>query len=237
MPNLVTPRMLLAETPFAGEGVSLYAQQGTSIQYRTPCVFNGLILPSGSGKLRQNPIPRTTRVAFVSSPAVAIDYEFPPEWSGSQVAVNVRTFADGIENDDFEGLQVIRLNGDGDLVNEILGTATLLQAEKRDGGKCLLRFRYDPSVEGIQPATFVATKTAGPGTVADVSTSYLSASWGGTSGRVYELVTPALTDGEDYTFKIQAVNGPVSQDLITGITFTADSSGPPAPSNLSIAES
>lgn len=225
MPHLIGKRMFVSETPFAGSGVSLYAQLGSDLVYRRPLPYRGHVLPAADSPLRAATLSRTTRVAFVSAPDTAIDYTFPAAWLGQQITLNVRTFADGIENDDLNA-RTLTLNEDGEIVDAILGTAVLIAIEKRDGGIVRIRFAYLPSRDGLPPVTFAGIKTAGTGSVADVSADYVAGT------RVYELDTPALTDGEAYTYKIQAVNGSVTADLVPGITFTADGSGPPEPTGL-----
>jgi hypothetical protein len=227
MPNLLTPRMLLADLPFEGAGVSLYAGVG-AIRYRNPAVIGAAVLPSGSGKLGKNPIPRTERLAFVADPDTELRYTLPAEWLGQTVLLNLRPFADGIENDG-GAAQQITLDGAGELVSEIRGTAILIgDPLPLDGGGVRIRFRFFPSIEGIPPEEFHAIKTAGSGTVEDGTVAYAR------NQKIYEIDTPALTDGGSYTFKIQAVAGTTVADLITGIAIVADAAGPPAASGLTI---
>lgn len=223
MPNLIQRNMILADNPFDGNGVSLYADAGETIHYRRPAVMNGRLIPSGSSKLRQNPIPRTERVAFVLAPETEIPYTIPEGWADETVTLQVRTFRDGVENEAIDGTKTFALDGSGVPVTDITGTAVLLSTRKMDGGVVEIRFQwYEGS--GLPADTFQLIRTAGPTSPSNI---VFDASGSG----VYAVETAALSDASAYTFKIRAVNGSTTKDVLTGISVTADATGPSAPTS------
>lgn len=224
--RLFGPVTLLVETPFDGQGVSLYANTGTEVVYRRPALFGLPLLGADEGsRLRSAedvdvPLPKTTRVAFVAAPAETLDYEFPPEWAEQQVSINIRTFRDGIENEDIAA-ETFVLDADSELASQLSGTATLLSVELRDAGVVRIRWSW-VNTGDIEPESFTLIRTAGPTTPAD-------AEFAATGDGVYEFDTDELSDAGAYTFKIQAAGGVVTADILTGITFTPDATGPDAP--------
>ena len=224
--RLFGPVTLLAETPFSGGGVSLYANFGTQVIYRKPAFFGLPLLGADEGsRLRSEepvdtPLPKTMRVAFVASPAETLDYEFPPEWAEQQVSINLRTYRDGIENEDISG-ETFTLNSDIEVEAQLTGVATLLSVELRDAGVVRIRWSW-VNTGDIEPESFALIRTAGP-------TSPVDAEFAATGDGVYEFDTDELSDAGAYTFKIQAAGGSVTADILTGITFTPDATGPDAP--------
>lgn len=229
--------LLLIETPFAGEGVSLYAAQGSTVQYRRPIFFGGnslgkrklggvLRLPTdsriSSSEDLDVPLPRTLRVASAASPDVSLDYAVPVGWYSGNVALNLRTFKDGIENEDIS-VSVVTLNGSGEFDASLAGTAVLLGTEQRDGGVVRIRFSWK-NTGTLTPTSIKLIRTAGPTSPADQTYAY--------SGDAnYTIDTTALSDASAYTFKIQMVVSSPSTtlDVLTGISITADATGPTAP--------
>ncbi len=49
--------------------------------------------------------------------------------------------------------------------------------------------------------------------------------------QVIEIDTPALLDSGPYTYKIQASLSAVTDDVLTGVSVTADATGPDAPAS------
>lgn len=214
-----------AAQPFIGSGVSLYAALGSTLNYRNRRIIRAAIKGTSGETNLGGTIAKTTRVASVSDPATEISYTFPVSWQGEQVAINLRTYADGVENADISGLRVVTLAVDGSLESAIVGTATLLSTQQRDGGVVRIRFRWDQG-DGLEPVTFQAIRTAGPTSPSSAETDYLGS---GPSQGVHEIDTPALSDAAAYTYKITAVNGSETLDCLTGIAITADATGPIAP--------
>ena len=208
--------IIYTAAPFAGQGASLYVSLGTSVQYRD------LSLDFGTSLGALPDVTKTTRVDSVSSPATGITFPIDPAWVGQTISVDVRTYKDDVENES-TGFRTIVLDGSGDETNTIDGEAVLLDTEIRDGGVVRIRFAWIPSLTGLQPTTFTAIRTAGP-------TSPSNIVYNATPGqRVSEIETGALSDASPYTYKIQAANGATTLDVLTGITFTADATGPTAP--------
>lgn len=203
--------------PFDGSGTSLYVTVGSAVQYRELRVISRSPRPLPA-------ITKTSRVAAAADPAVSIEYSLPAGLASQQIAVDVRRYADDWEQlNDNAYIQTRVLDASRDDDTGILGTAQLLSTEIRAGGIVRLRFRYLPSASGLTPETFTASRTAGPTTPDDVAIVYDS------TAPFQEIDTPALSDASAYTYKITAASGAVTLDVLTGITFTADASGPPAP--------
>lgn len=209
--------------PFAGNGTSLYVSIGATVQYRNLRVI-------ARRPARGLPaVTKTSRVANVSDPTAEIAYSLPAALASQEITIDVRRHADDWENLTNNAYTQTRiLDGSRDDDTGILGTAILLETEIRAGGIVRLRFRYLASPDGLQPVTFAAVRTVGPTSPDDVSIDYDE------TRQVFEIDTPALSDASPYTYKITATNGAVSIDLLTGITFTADATGPTAPSGSAL---
>lgn len=209
-----THRTIYNAQPFAGQGVSLYVTIGNSVLYREQCLMCG----SGLGTIPTG--EKTTRIDSVSSPASNITVPEDPDWLGEAISIDIRTFKDDVENES-TNWQTITLDGGGAPVIAIEGAATFLDATPRVGGVVRLRFVWVSSPTGLQPVTFTAIRTAGPTSPANAVKS--------AGPRIIEIDTPALSDAAPYTYKIRATNGAVTRDILTGIVFTADATGPVAP--------
>lgn len=221
---------VFSATPFSGRGVSIYA--GTPpLRYRNMTILQRKIVLQ---KRTLFPVTKTSRVASQAGSAgdaitPAVDLS---AFAGQTIAVDVRHYADNVENQASHP-RLITLDGSGDVVTEIRGVAVELNHEVRAGGIVRIRFRWIPSPDGTQPDLFRIARTAGPTSPADVTTAVRSARNG---AGIYEIDTPALSDASAYTYKVQAENtaGTVTKDLLTGISITADATGPTAPGSLSI---
>lgn len=229
MARILGKYLLLAERPFEGEGVSLYAESGTSVRFRRPMLINSrfgfLAIPTDSRFLMTPDgefLPKTLRVGFAAAPEESIDYTVPPAWYPGNVALSLRTFKDGIEN---EGISVkaVTLNASGEFDASLAGTAALLSREQRDGGVVRIRFSWVNSGT-LTPTSIKLIRTAGPTSPADQTYAYVG-------DGVYEIDSTALSDASAYTFKIQMVVASPSTtlDVLTGISMTADATGPTAP--------
>lgn len=229
--RLVPTRCTRSHAPFSGSGASLYLGVGSAdaISYRNLRAWpvGGTFTAGAGSKIGGTNTQKTARVASVSSPTTTITYAIPSTYWGQTVYLQVRTFASDCENETILNPQAVTLDGSGNSVNAILGTALLLAQTKLDGGQVRLRFRYVPAVSGIQPTQFRAHRTAGPTSPADATVSY--------SGyqQIYEIDTPALSDASPYTYTISAENGATTSNLLTGISVQADATGPTAPTLLS----
>ncbi len=221
------------DQPFTGQGASLYASIGSAIQYR-----NIRLLGRGRRRGRKHWIKgtggnhdiaavsvlKTARVASVTYNTTEIPHALPASYANQTAIWDVRHYKDDVENEVSNYRTVsVELDANRDPVTAIHGTAELLDQEVRAGGVVRLRFLYKPALDGVQPTQFVATRTAGPTSPADATVSYR------TGQRIVEIDTPALSDSSAYTYTIRAENGATTKNVLTGISVTADATGPPAP--------
>lgn len=207
--------------PFSGAGVSVYATIGTTVRYRNIRVISGSIVRGTEFDCGASSVLKTARITSVSSPADDVSFDKTP-YIGQTVSIDIRTYRDNVENEHAGGV-TMTLDGSGDPVSSIDGTATLLATEQRDGGIVRIRFIWLPALTGLQPSTFTAIRTAGPSSPANVDYT------AGTGRQLIEIDTPALSDASPYTYKIRATSGATTSDVLTGISVTADATGPSAP--------
>lgn len=228
--------------PFAGAGESLYqsAVDG-SVRYRNLRVVPGAVRRrrrgggiKGSGGVHDiaaASVLKTNRVDSVTEPTAAGFSVDTSAISGIPGAVtwDVRRFDSHVENET-EGFRTatVELDANGDEVGTIYGTAVLLSQTPLAGGAVKFRVRYTASRKGTTPVLLRASRTAGPSSPADATTTF-----DGTS-QVVEITTPALSDASAYTYTISAENSgaTITADLITGISVTADATGPTAPTEV-----
>ncbi len=130
------------------------------------------------------------------------------------------------ETDNYR-IRQLTTDAEGDDTNVILGTATLLNYEQRDGGIVRIRFRWEPSADGVQPDTFTAIRTAGPTSPANAAVTVEPG-----VPLLIELDTPVLSDASAYMYKIRASLASVTADVLTGVSITADATGPAVPSGV-----
>jgi len=222
---------MFSAQPFSGSGASLYLASGVTdpgenaIQFRKTRLFGNHFLRGPETAIGSTGITKTNRIDSVSDPTAEFSLSLTG-YENKTLRLQVRTFKDDVEAEHNFRSAVVVIDGAGEDDTGILGTATLLSAQKRAGGIVRLRFIYNKALTGHQPDTFTAMRTAGPTSPADVPITALDAP------RVtYEIDTPALTDAGTYTYKIQASVGLITADVLTGISITADASGPPAPTS------
>lgn len=207
--------------PFTGQGVSLYITTGTTVKYRRLRLIAGSILRGTEFDCGASSVLKTARLTSAVSPVASFSVA-KATYAGTTISIDVRQYKDGVENETV-GYQTITLDGSGDPVAAINGTATLLSTEQRDGGIVRIRFVWLPALTGLQPETFTAIRTAGPTSPANVDYT------AGTGRQLIEIDTPALSDASPYTYKIRATSGATTSDVLTGISVTADATGPTAP--------
>lgn len=224
--------LVLADRPFAGGlGAALYLGRGSAsaIEYRRNRLLDGatsLVPLLSMYPLGAASVPKTPAVDLVKSPTTALEATIPAGWLPGDVWANVRTHQADIENETIYHPRRLNADGSGDVVDAVLGTARVLGLDKRDAGGLRIRWIYAASVDGLQPEYFLCRKTAGPTTVASITTAAID------GGRDYAFELAGLQDGGVYTFAIDAVAGTITTTLLTGIDFTADAAGPPAVSGL-----
>lgn len=220
-------RIVLGNRPFAdGIGASLYI--GTageeSINYRRNRIsqHNSPFWPLSTSIIDPGAetVPKCQAVAQVTSPTAQLTFDLPPEMFDSTVWYQVRTFKDDRENDSIYRPRSLTTDENGDTVNVIVGTATLVSIQPRDNGGVRVRFNWTASRNGVQPKSFSLVKTAGGGTVPTVTaTAYVGK-------REYTIDVDGLADGVTYTFSLTATRGATTITLLTGLTCLVDASGP-----------
>lgn len=211
--------------PFTGAGVSLYVTAGSSVQYRNLRLIHGSILRGTEFDCGGTSVLKTARKTFAASPVTEITATIDPS---DTYEVDIRTYRDNVENEsDNYRTRSVTVDGSGDDTSTIQGTATLLDYEKRDGGIVRIRFQWEPAADGVQPDTFTAIRTAGPTSPANASVTVDAG-----IRLLVEIDTPVLSDASAYTYKIQASLSAVTADVLTGISVTADATGPAAPSGV-----
>jgi len=138
------------------------------------------------------------------------------------VTLALRTYKDGFENEDLT-IKTVTLNASGEFDASLAGTATLLSTQQRDGGVVRIRFSWE-NTGSLTPTSIKLIRTAGPTSPADQTYAYVG-------DGTYEIDTTALSDASAYTFKIQMVvaSPSTTADVLTGISVTADATGPVAP--------
>lgn len=226
--RLLTRRSIRSHRPFQGQGASLYLASGSIDPGADAILFRRqrLAVPFLQGPestIGGTNVQKTARVGSCSDPTAQIAYTLPGKLANKVVWLQVRTFLSDVENESNYRPARIELNGSLAAPGSIDGTAELLNQEQRDGGVVRIRFRWIPATTGTQPTQFTAIRTAGPTSPANVVVAVDD------SESVYELDTPALLDSAPYTYKIQAAAGSLTKDVLTGITVTADATGPTAP--------
>ena len=224
-------RVLLANRPFQGDlGISLYVgtPDAAAIRYRR----NKVVCPGVSWRPVSTTetidpgaatVPKCQRVASVLSPDTEIPYTLPAALQNVPLAVQIRTYQGDYENESTYRPVITSTDSGGDSVDEILGAATILGADKRDAGGVRVRFVYTASRSGLQPTQFALVQTSGPGSLADAVIDSTS--------RMNSIDIDSLTDGSTYGWRLEARNGTVTANL-GSVTFTADAAGPGDPTGL-----
>ncbi len=236
--RLRNARQMFNDRPFDGDGISVYASVGESVQYRKMRLTGCRRRSGRSGRSRQlwmkgqggnhdiaNGVTKTARIGTGSASPLVVD--IPAEFASQELTLDLRRYKDNVENESTNFRTVaLELDSNRDLVGTVAGSAELLDTEIRAGGNVAIRFRFKPDISGTQPDTFSAVRTAGPTSPSDVTVNYDAAQ------RIYEIIVPGLSDASAYTYKVTAdTSGGLTTDLLAGITFTADATGPPAPTS------
>lgn len=214
-------RRIYSHRPFQTEGVSLYLAAGVSDPGASAIVYRNdrMDLPVSMRAFRTS---KTNRVAFQAAPTESFTFDVSA-YAGQSLRLQLRTCLDDAECEVSQGTRLLTLNGSGNDVTGVAGSLVLLESEVRAGGDVRLRTRYTPSVSGVQPTSFTASRTAGPTTPSNVTVSY-------SGGDVYlDFDFTGLSSASAYTFKIFATASATDYDMLTGINVTADTTGPTAP--------
>lgn len=224
MSRLKCDNTMYNDKPFTGDGYSLYATIGNTVQYRNKRLLCGNPLGSAELDFGATSVLKTARRDTVEP---GDTWSIPSAFNTETVTFDVRRYKDDVENETYNYRTVtLDIDGSGDGQADIYGTGTLVATEIQAGGIVVLRMRYYRADNGIQPNLFRLTRTAGPTAPADVTVSQTVV----TPSDIITFTTGALSDSSAYTFKIVAENDSTTKDLITGISVTADATGPTAPS-------
>lgn len=207
--------------PFAGEGLSLYVTEGTSIRYRRLRLG-----PRGGSCLRQGwsgRNRRTLRVAAFSASSgsqVLLTWPIPADLAGRTVSIDVRHYRNDVESLVSDPV-LLTLDPQRAEVPTIRGAVSWLAPEVRAGGVVLLRWVWHPAPHGVQPEQFRIVFTAGPTNPGDLILPVEGAG-------DYEIETPPLEDAAPYHVELRGEAGTVIQ-LLAEDDLQADATGPPAP--------
>lgn len=218
-------RVAFNHQPFSGQGVSLYVGN----LYRNLHLLNSagarpLLVQGTDFPIGETNVSKTARIASTSGTAGA-EVTLSPDLSAyneSTIQLDLRHYKDHVESEVVHPRK-ITIDASGDAENKIQGAYQAAGVQLRAGGVVRVRFWYLASSNGVAPETFSLSRTAGPTTPGDVSVNYEG------SG-LYEIDTAALSDASAYTFDVIASNATLSVTRTLGaVTFTADASGPAAP--------
>lgn len=223
MSRLVCGEAMFAHRPFEGEGYSLYANVGTSVKYRNTRILCDGVIGSVELAYGATNVEKTARKQEITAGGT---YTMPAAFDSQTVTFDVRHFKDDVENETTNyNTATVDIDGSGNTISKIYGTATHIHTEARAGGICKIYIRYKAAKNGIQPKLFRLTRTAGPSAPADVTVSKVV-----NGQEVIEFITSALSDASAYTFKVVAENDSTTLDIITGLSVTAAATGPAAAS-------
>lgn len=234
--------IVLTHQPFAGgTGSALYVGHDDPankpgpqiIQFDRGELFDGhAFISLGELILGGTNVTKTRAVAIVKDPAVEFEYSLPDAMLDQTIWAQVRRHAGGVENPTIYQPIKITADAEGEGVDTIGGHGRITAITKFAGGGFEFQFRWMPSLNGLPPAQFRLEKTAGTGTIADVLLTYVARQ------TRYKIAVTGLTDAEAYTFNLSAENGTATKLLPyageTDLDVTADASGPPAPTALSL---
>lgn len=219
---------MFAHRPFAGEGYSLYANVGTSVQYRNLRLLCSGQIGSVELDYGATNVEKTARKKEIEPGGT---YSMPSAFNSETVTFDIRHFKDDVENESTNyNTATVDIDGSGNSISKIYGTGTHIRTDARAGGVCRIYVRYKAAKNGIQPNLFRLSRTAGPSAPADVTVS--KTIYG---QDVIEFITPALSDSSAYTFKVVAENDSTTKDIITGLSVTAAATGPAAASTATAA--
>lgn len=226
-----SPQSAFNDQPFTGAGVSLYVSIGTEIVYRHLRVLggrrrgrNGWIKGAGAVRGFGSGVNKTARVSSAADPTAQIVYALPAALASQVVTFDVRRYENHVENEsDNYRTVTATLDSSRDPVSTINATAAVISQEIREGGVVRIFLRVFETLDGTQPILVRATRTAGPSSPADATATY-------TAGQgIVEIDTPALLDSSAYTYTIRLENGAVTKSVVTGLSVTADATGPAVP--------
>lgn len=218
-------RPLHNHAPFSGQGVSAYAAglyRNLRLIPQRPFLRQGDTYTVGSTN-----VTKTARIASTTGTA-GDEVTLTPDlsaYNNGTVDIDVRHYKDDVECETVHPITVT-LDVSGDSEDTINGAYTLLDTEVRTGGIVRVRFHWTEATNGLVVEQFVLSRTAGPTSPTDVTET---ASGSG----IYEIDTAALSDASAYTFDVIAENTTESVSRTLGsVTFTADATGPGAPSSV-----
>ena len=224
MSRLKTRKTLYNDKPFTGDGYSLYANIGSTVQYRYRRLLNRKQIGSTELAFGATSVLKTARKQTIATGGT---WAVPASFNGeAAVSFDIRRYKDDVENETYNyRTQTIGIDVGGDGETAIYGSGTVIYNEAQAGGIVIIRLRFYPSATGVQANLFRLTRTAGPTSPADITVSATPV-----TPTVITFTTAALSDASAYTYTIRAENGATTKDLVTGLSVTADATGPVAPS-------
>lgn len=223
MSRLVCGEAMFAHRPFEGDGYSLYANVGTSVQYRNTRLLCDGVIGSVELAFGATNIEKTARKQEITNGGT---YTVPSSFNSQTATFDIRRFKNDIENESTNSnTATVDIDGSGNTVSKIYGSATHISTDIRADGVCRIYVRYKAAKNGVQPNVFKLVRTAGPTAPTDVSVSKTVI-----GQEVIEFITGTLSDSSAYTFKVVAENDSTTLDLITGLSVTAEATGPTAAS-------
>jgi hypothetical protein len=217
--------VVLINRPFQGstEGAKAYGGLGGCdlIRYRPNQIFDPFKLPLNGD------FANDVSLATVRAPTISLGFTAPSAWWGrNDVWLQVRTFANDLENESFYRPRRISIDGSGNLVPSIVGEYLLLGVDPGDAGAVAIRFAWILSRDSIGAKLFAAVYVSGPTNPGTVTVAPQA-------GLIQRLPIAGLAAGS-YQFQLQAQNGGVH--LTLGVISFTVASVPTGSGSLSIRE-
>jgi len=193
----------LTNRPFQGtKGAKLYGGLGgpENIQYRPNKIYDGRRLPM------QPSSSNDASLATVVSPTNQFVVALPVAWYGrSDIWLQVRTFAGDYENETIYRPRNLSLNGSGNLVGIVSGTAVILGVDVGVSGSASIRFAWTPDLNCATLTAFAAVWLSGPTVLGTLAQSMAGS-------RHQEFALTGLAVGT-YSFRLEARAGSVAMVL------------------------
>lgn len=234
--NSNTPVVPVRNRLEGGYGVALYlgppgVDDPARINYRETRLLNAspFVVINDDWSPGGDYFIRETAVAIVKSPTTAISVVLDAAYTSVTFWCQIRTHQDSIENETIWRPFRVTVDGSQTGSNTIDGTGLITGTVKLDGGGLRVQFLYLPATTGVQPTSFVLTRTSGPTSPADGTATYTPFKLD------YTIDIPSLQDAGAYTFDLQATDGSAVATLGT-VAFTADATGPAAVQSLTAEE-
>lgn len=217
-----------------GPGVSLYlGPAGTddpdAIEYRRPRQINHghhVLCVGDEWEMGGTNLLHDAIVSQADCADEEVLTTLPAAYTSATFWAQIRTHESGVENPSIYRPQRITVDGSQDGSDTIDGTVIVARLVKLDGGGLRVEFDWFASVTGVQPTSWILRRTAGPTSPSDATATL--------RGSIEQSITiESLQDAGAYTFALIATDDTIEQTVAT-INYTADASGPTAPTGLSV---